>query len=113
MGEASAGGGWHVGPLPPEPVPPEVLELFDGEQLRLLEGFVLTAPLDRRPGTVNVLLRKPPARGREVLVLLREAKTPDLVDPVDAGGALLFSFEAGAHDDGARLLLLTLRSWSA
>ncbi|GHG43364.1 hypothetical protein GCM10012320_07510 [Sinomonas cellulolyticus] len=112
--QASAHGGWQVRIAQPEPIPPEVLDLFAAGSFTLLEQYALTAPPDGGPGTVALSLPHLGAARRAVLVVLRESQCPDVVYASGtAAGGLAFRIVAGKHDDDARLLLLAVRSESA
>ena len=122
--KAFADRGWRIDTLPPDPVPPEVLDLFPAGSLKLLEEFALCGPPGRAPGTIELVLGT--LRGQPLVVVLREGQCPDVIKPVETpvgtgvgtvlesgaatAGTVAFSFEAGAHDDGARLLLLAVRA---
>lgn len=111
--EASASGGWHVRTAPPEPIPPEVLDLFAAGSFTLIEEYTLGAPAGGGSGTVTVTMQQLGPVRRALIVALREAQCPEIAYGTESGGRLTFRFEAGAHDDGARLLLLAVRADTA
>lgn len=111
--EASASGGWDLRPAPPEPIPPEVLDLFAAGSFTLIEEYTLAAPAGGGPGGITMTMQEPGTSRRAVLVVLRDAQRPDVAFGTASRGQLTFHFEAGAHDDGARLLLLAVRADTA
>lgn len=116
MTDASATAGWRAEGVPPEPLPPEVLDLFPGLPVRLVEAFVLVAPA--LPVAGSVTIAAPAAADGLVLVVLRPGAVPETVARKDvvreAGGGRLGAFgvfrvSVGTHDGGTRLLLLAVR----
>lgn len=112
LADASASGGWRVERIPPEPLPPEVLDLFPDVPVRLAEAFVLLAPAAPGPGSATVAAPFPDSS--LVLVVLRPGGTPELVSAqIDHGfgepAVGVFRIRLGKHDGGTRLLLLAVR----
>lgn len=107
--DAWADGGWRLERLPIQPLPPELLELFEGLTLALMETYSLDAPTPPAPGTAAVRPRNVPVESYPVLVLLRGGEPPEIAGVEHDGGVPTFRIALTPRDRGARLVLLTVR----
>ncbi|MDQ4490169.1 hypothetical protein RBS60_08135 [Sinomonas sp. ASV486] len=107
--DAWADGGWRLERLPIQPLPPELLELFEGLTLALMETYSLDAPTPPAPGTAAVRPRNVPAESCSVLVVLRGGEPPEIAGVKHDGGAPTFRIALTSRDRGAHLVLLTVR----
>lgn len=107
--DAWADGGWRLERLPIQPLPPELLELFEGLTLVLVEAYSLDAPIPPAPGTAAVRPRNVPTESYPVLVVLRGGEPPEIAVVTYDDGVLTFRLALTARDGGAHLVLLMVR----